>query len=319
MRDVETIVVGGGPAGSALAAQLTRAGRECLVLERKPMPRVKLCAGWLRPKVLADLGIQAGDYPHGIRRLRQVKVIFGRRHRWSAVLSTEQYSIRRIEFDDWLLRRAGAEVVQHTARRIERQDGRYVIDGQYRSRYLVGAGGTACPVRHALFDRPQGRLVLTREVEYACAPPRAMCTLWFPFACPSGYAWYVPKADAVNIGFGGYQAELANWNPRGLWLEFLALLRAEGCLTPQVPDPQGHPYYLGDRRKTVKKDRAYLLGDAAGLATVDLAEGIGPAIESGVLAAKDILGEDVYSADKITKYSLGPVTRLLRRLARIVP
>ena len=44
MREVETIIVGGGPGGSSSARELRLAGRECLVLERKAMPRLKLCA-----------------------------------------------------------------------------------------------------------------------------------------------------------------------------------------------------------------------------------------------------------------------------------
>ena len=63
------------------------------------------------------------------------------------------------------------------------------------------------------------------------------------------------------------------------------------------------------------KDRgAYIVGDAAGLATVDLAEGIGPAVESGILAARDILGQADYSAGAILKYSLPLWLRLLGRL-----
>ena len=61
MRDIETVIVGGGPAGSTCAAELLRHGRQCLVLERRPMPRSKLCAGWITPKVLADLGIPLGE------------------------------------------------------------------------------------------------------------------------------------------------------------------------------------------------------------------------------------------------------------------
>src|SRR5262245_52329925 len=60
MREVDTLVVGGGPAGSSCARELVRHGRECLVLERKAVPRVKLCAGWVTPKVLADLEVRPG-------------------------------------------------------------------------------------------------------------------------------------------------------------------------------------------------------------------------------------------------------------------
>ena len=77
MRSVETIIVGGGPGGSSSAWELRRRGRECLVLERKPMPRLKLCAGWVTPKVLADLAVNAADYPHGMVKLESLKVFFG--------------------------------------------------------------------------------------------------------------------------------------------------------------------------------------------------------------------------------------------------
>ncbi len=39
----------------------------------------------------------------------------------------------------------------------------------------------------------------------------------------------------------------------------------------------------------LKKDNCFLIGDSAGLASVDLGEGISPSIESGLLAAVDIL------------------------------
>ena len=57
-----------------------------------------------------------------------------------------QHSIRRVEFDDWLLKRSGAEVVTHQVKRIERTAHGYLIDDGYECDALVGAGGTACPV-----------------------------------------------------------------------------------------------------------------------------------------------------------------------------
>jgi flavin-dependent dehydrogenase len=51
-------------------------------------------------------------------------------------------------------------------------------------------------------------------------------------------------------------------------------------------------------------DNAFVIGDAAGLATLDLGEGTGPAIESGILAADAILTGRRFSAKSITRYSL---------------
>jgi flavin-dependent dehydrogenase len=319
MIDVETIIVGGGPAGSSAARELLRAGRECLVLDRKAMPRLKLCAGWITPKVVADLEIDPAEYPRGIVKLDRMKFFFGRRLRRSQCAVTEQYSIRRVEFDAWLLRRSGAATAEHTVRHIERQNGHFVIDNQYRCRHLVGAGGTNCPVKKALFGPDPGKLIVTQEVEFETTPLCDTCTLWFPYAGKFGYAWYVPKAGAVNVGFGGLRSENEHWDKAGLWRQFVALLRREGCLDADPPEPKGYSYYVGSRRKLVKNNGAYIVGDAAGLATVDLAEGIGPAVESGQLAAQEILGCDAYHTSRITKYSLPWSYRLFRYAAAWLP
>jgi flavin-dependent dehydrogenase len=47
--DAEVVVVGGGPAGSATAALLARAGRDVLLVDRARFPRDKACAEYLSP------------------------------------------------------------------------------------------------------------------------------------------------------------------------------------------------------------------------------------------------------------------------------
>jgi flavin-dependent dehydrogenase len=319
MRHVETIIVGGGPGGSSCAWELGRQGRQCLVLERKPLPRLKLCAGWVTPRVLTDLAIDPADYPHGMIKLETLKVFYGRRHRLSRTVPSVQYSIRRIEFDAWLLRRSGAEVVQHTVRQVVPDADGYTIDDTYHCRYLVGAGGTNCPVKKALFEPDEGDLLVTQEVEYETAVTNPACTLWFPYAESWGYAWYVPKANAINIGFGGRRSRLGDWDRQRLWQDFVALLHKEGCIREDPPEPKGYSYYIGKRRRQARKGNAYLIGDAAGLATLDLAEGIGPAVESGILAARDLLGQAHYAPRSITRYSLPFLARLLRRTVAWVP
>jgi flavin-dependent dehydrogenase len=319
MREVETIIVGGGPGGSSAAWALRRAGRECLVLERKPMPRLKLCAGWVTPKVLKDLAINPADYPHGMVHLNTWKVYFGRGRRRALTIRADQYSIRRVEFDAWLLRRSGVEVARHTVRDVAADGDGYVLDGAFRCRFLIGAGGTNCPVKKVLFEPDQGELIVTQEVEYETPVSNPACVLWFPYAEWLGYAWYVPKAGAVNVGFGGRRSQLEKWDRGRLWEEFVGLLRREGCLSGVPPEPKGYSYYVGRRRSHAKKGRAFLVGDAAGLATLDLGEGIGPAVESGLLAARDILGRRAYSLRQVAPYSLPFLPRLLRWFAALAP
>jgi flavin-dependent dehydrogenase len=305
LREVETIVVGGGPAGSTCARELGRRGRDCLILERQALPKSKLCAGWITPQVLSDLDVDLASYPHGVAAFDRMRVYLGRTA-LSATFATRQYSIRRVQFDNWLLARSGAEVVRHSVRAISRDARGFTIDGEYRCRYLVGAGGTNCPVKRSFFGADSGRLVLTQEIEYETTVRDPVCTLFYPFAGPAGYAWYVPKADGINIGFGGIAGQFRK-NVKTHWRTFVETLLRRGLIDAPPPSPSSHPYYVGDRSKSVRAENAFIVGDAAGLATVDMGEGIGPAVRSGLLAARHIDGVGVYSLAAIPRRTLaGP-------------
>jgi flavin-dependent dehydrogenase len=313
LRDVETIIVGGGPAGSSCAWELGRNGRECLILERQELPKFKLCAGWITPKVLQDLEIDPRSYPFGILELDEIRVYLGRSP-FSLAFPAKQYSVRRTEFDNWLLERSGAEVVRHQARSILLSDGLYAIDGQFRCRYLVGAGGTNCPVRKVFFPEDRGGLLLTQEIEYGAKARDRTCTLFYPFAGWAGYGWHVPKADGVNIGFGAVASQFKG-NIKSYWDNFVEILMRRGLIDAPPPAPASYPYHLGDRRKIVSDGNAFIVGDAAGLATVDMGAGIGTAVESGLLAARQILGLDLYDLERVTQYTLeGFPGRVMERL-----
>ncbi len=68
--------------------------------------------------------------------------------------------------------------------------------------------------------------------------------------------------------------------------------------------PKGHSYYLRRNVEEVRSGNAFVVGDSAGLATKDMGEGIGPAIESGIRAARAIADSRPYSIRGIGKYSL---------------
>src|SRR4051812_6159968 len=114
MRHVETIVVGGGPAGSTCTRHLLQHDRAVLVLDKAPFPRLKLCAGWITAKVMRDLDFTANDYPHPILKLdirtHFLGLPFGLN--WFPTPGPD-FSVRRVEFDAWLLARSRAEVVEH--------------------------------------------------------------------------------------------------------------------------------------------------------------------------------------------------------------
>ncbi len=95
-----------------------------------------------------------------------------------------------------------------------------------------------------------------------------------------------------------------HWNLLAEKLDRLGLVRGYDY------KPSGHSYYLHPRRMQVRKGNAFLVGDAAGLATLDMGEGIGPAIQSGLRAADAIAQGSLYSVDSIGRYSLRSLIRL---------
>jgi flavin-dependent dehydrogenase len=308
VQRADAIVVGGGPAGSTCAWKLRQSGLEVIVLDRAEFPRTKLCAGWITPRVLKDLELDPADYPHRF-------LTFDRLHLHWKFLSvrhaSQQHSIRRYEFDDFLLKRSGAAVITHQVRSITKDDGGdFVIDDRFRSRFLVGAGGTSCPVYRTLFRRNMPRnpalQAATLEQEFAYDWRDPACHLWFLRGGLPGYAWYVPKADGyVNVGLGGMAGQLKR-SGRSLhdhWRDFTGFLARRGLVEYGDYQPRGYSYYLNGNPAAVSEQNAFLVGDAAGLATQDMCEGIGPAVESALLAADSILTGSVYSLDSVTSMS----------------
>ena len=146
----DVIVVGGGPAGASAARRLKQGGADVLVLDKEAFPRLKLCAGWITPEVVSDVGLDPASYPHRFLSFRRLHWHLKGLH---LPIPCVQHSIRRFEFDAWLLQQSGARLLSHNVRDIRRDGSDYVIDQQFRCRYLIGAGGTACRCIEACFDK----------------------------------------------------------------------------------------------------------------------------------------------------------------------
>lgn len=320
MIRTEVLIVGGGPAGAACAWALRRQGVDCLIIDRATFPRVKLCAGWVTPDVFDALALSETDYPHPVTHLNGLHLsIRGLRLR----LPSQQMAIRRVEFDDFLLRRAAVPVHTHHVREIVRHDGGYLVDRLFFGRYLVGAGGTHCPVARIFFaevnPRSHESLIVTQEEAFAYdisdAPRSHMCHLWFFEDGLPGYAWYVPKEGGwVNVGVGGSLAKLRARGDtiRRHWGGLVARLEALDLVRGHTYHPQGHAYYLRQGDRKIQVDRAFVVGDAAALATTDMGEGIAPAIQSALCVAEAIVTGDPVNLIGVRRWSQPPlIARLL--------
>jgi flavin-dependent dehydrogenase len=186
------------------------------------------------------------------------------------------------------------------------------VDGQIRCRYLVGAGGTRCPVYRSLFRQslPRARALqaVTLEHELPYDWRDGDCHLWFFQGGLPGYAWYVPKAEGyVNVGIGAMAAQLKARGDdiQGHWQAFARRLDRLGLVDAGRLSPDGYSYWLRAENGPSRVGNAFVVGDAAGLATRDLCEGIGPAVRSGQRAAEAIAGRRDFGLEDVRAHSLG--------------
>lgn len=314
MIKTDVIIVGGGPAGSACARRLQQRNISCLILDQESFPRIKPCAGWVTPQVFKLLQLSPENYPFGLTTFTSFNIsLRGIKFR----LPTHQYAIRRVEFDAWLLKQANVECIQHKVKEINKNDDGYLIDGKFFAKYLVGGGGTHCPVQRSFFtrnrsDQDQG-LIIAKEEEFLYPYSDNRCHLWFFDNGLPGYAWYVPKAEGyLNVGIGGSAARLKTKGEslNDHWERLMIKIAQSGLVVNHSFKPQGYSYYLRQQHSQIQNGHALIIGDALGLATKDMGEGIGPAIQSGFLAADAIsLGLD-YSITSIPRYSFPSLIRL---------
>jgi geranylgeranyl reductase family protein len=314
MESCDAVVVGGGPAGSSCAAVLARAGFDVIVLDKSDFPRDKVCAGWITPQVVETLQIDLDDYRH-TRTLQPINAfVTGLARRPAAIVRYDHivsYGIRRYEFDEYLLRRCRARLkLGEPLRTLERQRDRWLINGSIEASFVVGAGGHFCPVAKFLganVGRDE-RAIAAQEIEFEmdasqarqCGVEPSTPELYF---CDDlkGYAWCFRKGNYLNIGLGRED----NHGLAEALKSFCAGLTAQGKI-PAVPPARfkGHAYLLSTQsQRALVDDGVLLAGDAVGLAYPQSGEGILPAIESGILAARTAIAANRnYSRDQLGIY-----------------
>ncbi len=82
------------------------------------------------------------------------------------------YGIRRIEFDDYLLRRCGADLLLGQAfRSMQRRADSWLVNDTIRAELVIGAGGHFCPVARAIGAKgPREIAVAAQEIEFEMSP-----------------------------------------------------------------------------------------------------------------------------------------------------
>jgi geranylgeranyl reductase family protein len=317
MADCDVVIIGGGPAGG-MAAWTLAPHAKVVLLERRRVPREKLCSGVLSPKSVEQLRGVIDLQPVLLGRSNETWI--GREGVGTLLRHDELLFASRPRLDAALLEAAaerGADV--RDGCRVEAVDpaeGTVRLDtGEVvRAQVLIGAdGATGVTARFAEGVR-RGVAMEARIPDHRAGKRPTL----LDFAVPRGYAWAFPKADgtvAVGIGTGQAKAPLIR-----SWLDRFA--QRQGFRLPdRIP---GHPVTYRLARRLVIH-RLLLTGDAAGAMDPLIAEGIPYALWTGrraALAALDHLGRcaplDRYEAARSALVQFQRVQRSIEPLGDVL-
>ena len=316
----DVLVVGAGPAGAACAQWLARAGVDVVLVDPHDFPRDKICGDGLIPDAhhaLERLGVHA-EVMAAARQLPALACIGP--HGGRVEVPGRVAMLPRLVLDDIVCRaavRAGARL--HTPWRFERplvEDELVVgallrqgdVAREVRARWVVLATG-ALPQPLLAADmctrRAASGIGLRAYVKNDAMVDRirTLEVVWDKRTAP-GYGWIFPAPGGrFNIGVGigntsagndATTARMKDVNLRQVFDSFCEFhepareLMRTGTLEGGI---KGAPLRFSLAGARHARTGLLVTGEAAGSTYAFTGEGIGKALETGILAAEALLGE----------------------------
>jgi len=308
MNGYDVIVAGAGPAGSVAAAALARQGLRVVVCDRSAFPRDKTCGDALIADSLAvidKLGLAGRIMPRA--RASSALDVITPRGVTASIPGTLRVLPRR-ELDAILLEHAiasGAEFRQLTidgplgsGDRVEGALGREPSGRAIELRapltvLATGANGAALRA----FD-PSARSEASGIALRVYARPRSgttddACVIALDRTLTPGYTWAFPAPDGVmNVGVGVFRGSGLRGAGVNLRASLETLLAGEGPIGRRFGPFTDAAAIVGAPLRTslqgtgAARRGLAIIGEAAGTTYAATGEGIGKAMESGLLAAE---------------------------------
>ncbi len=322
------LVVGAGPAGSACAQQLARAGFNVVLADQYEFPRDKVCGDGLIPDAHTAFG-RLGVYQEVMRAAQRATHVACIAPRGGRVDVPGRVAVLpRVELDDILRRAAVAAGARWLApARFEAPlfDGQRVYGArlkcgdtlhEVRAQWVVLATGAvpqALIAAEMCERRTPSGVALRGYVRNLAMVGRitALEVLWHK-QLAKGYGWIFPCPNGVfNIGVGlaqshtrgrdGREAMAEDVNLRQMFDRFCEIYppAAELVKSGEKLGPlKGAPLRCSLDGARYSRPGLLVTGEAAGATYAFTGEGIGKAMETGILAAETIAeGRDTLLTD----------------------
>lgn len=328
--DCDVLIIGSGPAGSAAALTLARNGARVVLADRHTFPRDKACGDALIPdalEALSSLGLR--DRVLAIAdRVNEIR-IYAPSGRFTSVTGTCA-SLPRLSFDDLLRTEAEAAGVTFVAplRALAplesngKVSGALLEDPVTHARTKICAAttilatGAASDVlrRFRMCRRSSPSATAARmyvRVDEKAAREHAYFCVAYTRSISAGYGWIFPGPDRTfNVGVGyvydGRRLPRER-NLRKLLSGFVATFAPAAALMRNavVASPlKGAPLRTAMQGAHLYRPGLLVVGEAAGLTYSFTGEGIGKAMQSGMLAAEAVIAgnPEAYAPRLLAEY-----------------
>ncbi len=287
MQVFDTIVVGAGPAGATTAYRVAASGGSVLLLDRATFPRDKPCGGGVTGRAARLIPFPIDPVVEDEVSCVELRLAYGRTFKREGE-EPLVFMTQRKRLDQFLVEQAvdaGAEFRDGTkVTHVDQGDDGVLVrttDEEYRGRTIVGADGVNGVASRLLVlggNRTVGIAVEGNVPHDRIDAERYRHRLILELGTvPGGYGWVFPKGDHVNVGVGGWGKQAPN-----LRVALDELCTAHGLSREDLEDFRGHRLPLREPTSVLARDRAAVVGDAAGL--VDPVTGDG--MFEGFLSAK---------------------------------
>lgn len=333
MQDV--VIVGAGPAGIVAAKRCAEHGLDTLVLEKRTLPRDKVCSGMIMGPVAHTLIKQEFGYiPDNV--LTQPNHLIGYTFHVPGVGNQKFDSFTpltwRRNLDYWMSQKAkdkGTTIVQaaRVIRFIQKKHNLIVEfekegkRNKIETRFLIGSDGTGSTVRKLLY--PELNTYYT-QIYQECYHgelnlDKRYFHWFFPLEINGGFAVH-QKDGLIVVDFGsniGMMKQVVDWSKNFLSQNYNFNLRQRphwrsGCVDLQLWQA------LFSRTFLPAKGNVLLVGDASGIRLPVSGEGIGTALKSGLLAADSIISA-IKSGVQPDRYYLDEVDKILTEFRKMLP
>jgi len=345
MLDTQVIVIGGGPGGSAAAKKCAERGLKTLLLEKKKLPREKICAAMLFMDVtVRQIEQEFGEIPsnafadpayfygesivHGIEPELRIKTVGGKK----------TPSILRSSFDYWLNQKAREKGVEiwddvRVTSVTEESDGCMVEvekngnKKMLKSSFIIGADGANSIVRSYLYPAIKPRFTQGYQEWYEGDIERLYnldrkVTHGFIVVIAGVSGMSIPPTAIYQKGAHFVlDVDIKMGEAKEAIAEGKRVIKNCGIDLPE-PARKGAALIPSLHRELLSgafvpaRENILLVGDAGGLLVPITGEGIGTAMMSGFSAAAAVV-RAVESGGKAGKYYLEEIDDMLSKFKQI--